>query len=161
MKLYEIPAALRQAFDAIEVDEETGEIFGAQTLDEIEGAAAMKIENAGLYVRELFAEAEAVKAEADRLTKRKKALENRAERIKWMMLPAVQAMGGKVKGELLTVSIGKTKSVELDPDALDLLPFAFVRVKKEVDKRALGDALKAGQEFGCARLIEKQSIRMR
>lgn len=44
MHLYEIPAAIRAAFDEIEVDEETGEILGAASLDEVEGEASSKIE---------------------------------------------------------------------------------------------------------------------
>ena len=161
MRLYEIPFALRNALDQIEVDEETGEIHGTDNLDAIEGEAAQKIENAGLYVRELNAEVAALKVEADRLTDRRRSLEKKAERIKALMLPAVESIGGKVKGSMLTVSIGTTKSVELDENALELLPDDFVRVKREADKTALAAALKAGTDLPGAHLVEKRSIRMR
>lgn len=161
MYLYEIPNQLRCALDAIEVDEETGEILGAHDLDEIEGEARHKIEGAGLYLRELTAEAEAIGEEAARLTQRRRSVEKRIERIKALMLPAVDALGGKVKGSMLTVSIGTTKSVALTENALDLLPDDFVRVKREVDKTAIGAALKAGTEVPGACLVENRSIRMR
>lgn len=161
MKIYEIPSLLRSALDAVEIDEETGEILGAQNLDAIEGEATEKIENSGLYIRELQAEIEALKAESDRLTIRKRSLEKKVERIKSLMLPAVEALGGKVKGLKLTVSIGKTKSVELDDNAIELLPPEFIRTKVEADKTAISKALKEGVELSGARLVEKQSIRMR
>lgn len=161
MKLYEIKGALRAALDRIEVDEETGEILNADALEAVEIESHEKIEGAGLYVRELTAEIAALKVEADRLTERRRSLEKKSERIKALLLPAVDAMGGKVKGSMLTVSIGTTKSVELTENALDLLPDDFVRVKREADKTAIGAALKAGTEVPGAFLVENRSIRMR
>lgn len=161
MKLYEIRGALRSALDCMEVDEETGEVLNADALEAVEIDAHEKIEGAGLYVRELTAEIAAIKVEADRLTERRRSLEKKSERIKALLLPAVDAMGGKVKGSMLTVSIGTTKSVELTENALDLLPDDFVRVKREADKTAIGAALKAGTEVPGACLVENRSIRMR
>lgn len=161
MYLYEIPLALRNALDAIEVDEETGEILGAHDLDEIEGEARHKIECAGLYLRELNAEADALGEEAARLTQRRRSVEKRIERIKAIMMPAVAAMGGKVKGPMLTVSIRNTKSVSLDDNALDVLGADFVRIKREANKTAIAAALKAGQMVPGAHLVETQSILMR
>lgn len=40
MKIYEIPFAIRDALDRIEVDEETGEILNADALREAEAQAA-------------------------------------------------------------------------------------------------------------------------
>lgn len=161
MKLYEIPFAIRSALDSVEVDEDTGEILGASDLDAIEGEAAEKIENSGLYIKEVMSEIDALKSESERLTLRKRYLEKKVERIKALMLPAVDALGGKVKGLKLTVSIGTSKSVELDDNALELLPSEFIRTKVEADKAAIGKALKEGAELPGARLIEKRSIRMR
>lgn len=161
MKLYEIPFAIRSALDSVEVDEDTGEILGASDLDAIEGEAAEKIENSGLYIKEVMSEIDALKSESERLTLRKRYLEKKVERIKALMFPAVDALGGKVKGLKLTVSIGTSKSVELDDNALELLPSEFIRTKVEADKAAIGKALKEGAELPGARLIEKRSIRMR
>lgn len=161
MRLYEIPFALRKELELIEIDEETGEILGANNLDQIEGEAAEKIENTGLYVRELNAEIAALKVEADRLNERRRSLENKSERIKALLLPAVEAMGGKVKGAMLTVSIGTTKSVELDENALNILPDEFVRVKREADKTAIKAAISSGRVIDGARIVENKSIRMR
>lgn len=159
MHLYEIPAAIRAAFDEIEVDEDTGEILGAASLDEVEGEASSKIESAGLYVRELDAEAAALKAEADRLTARRRSLERRVSRIKTLMMPAVVALGGKVKGPRLTVSVATTKAVIIDD--IEAIPDAFCRVKVEADKTALGTLLKAGEVVPGTHIEESLSLRMR
>lgn len=161
MKLYEIPAAIRDALDAFEVDEETGEILNAPDLEALEGEASRKIESACLYVRELAADVAAIKAEADRMTERRRSLEKKAERIKALILPALEAVGGKVKGTMLSASVATTKSVELDEDALNILPEEFVRVKREADKTAIKAALSSGQVIEGARIVENKSIRMR
>ena len=61
MKLYEINDAIRCALDTVQIDEETGEITGAEALHEIEALANDKVEATALYLRESDAEIEAVK----------------------------------------------------------------------------------------------------
>ena len=77
MKIYEIPGALRNLLDRLDADPDTGEVDGdaLAAYAEYQGQAAEKLEGTACYVRELEAEAEAIKAEEDRLAKRRKALE--------------------------------------------------------------------------------------
>ena len=72
--LYEIDAAILAA-----VDQETGEILDTEKLDALQMEREAKLEGVALWVKDLKAEADAVKAEADKLTARKKALENKIE----------------------------------------------------------------------------------
>ena len=122
------------------------------------GQAAEKLEGTACYVRELEAEAEAIKTEEDRLAKRRKALENKAGRLKNYMLPALEAIGGKVKGVMASLRIGKTQSVKVID--LEAIPEAFKRVKTTIDpdKVALKKALKAGEAIPGASLEERQSV---
>ena len=109
-------------------------------------------------MRELKAEADAIKAEEERLAKRRKALENKSERLKNYMMPALEAMGGKVKGVMASVRIGKSQAVTVfEPDAL---PDAFKRVvtKVDPDKVALKKALKAGEDIPGAALEDRHSV---
>ena len=61
MKLYEINYAIREALDTVTIDEETGEITGAEILHAVEAEAHDKVEATALYLRESDAEIEAVK----------------------------------------------------------------------------------------------------
>ena len=156
MKIYEIPSTLRDLLDRLDADPDTGEVDGEAlaAYAEYTTAAAEKLEGTACYCRELKAEAEAIKAEA----KRRKALENKSERLKAYMMPALEAMGGKVKGVMVSLRIGTTQAVKvLD---LEALPEAFRRIKTTIDpdKVALKKALKDGETIPGAALEERQSV---
>lgn len=160
MKLYEIPGALRDLLDRLDADPDTGEVDGdaLAAYAEYQGQAAGKLEGTACYVRELEAEADAIKAEEDRLAKRRKALENKSSRLKTYMMPALEAMGGKVKGVMASVRIGKSQGVTVFD--LDALPDAFKRVKTTLapDKVALKNALKSGEVIPGAALEDRKSV---
>ena len=77
------------------VDPETGEILDTERLDALEMERDRKLEGVALWIKDLNAEAEAVKAEADKLTARKKSLDNRIYGLKQWLLTALD--GGKLK----------------------------------------------------------------
>lgn len=160
MKIYEIPSTLRDLLDRLDADPDTGEVDGdaLAAYAEYNAAAAEKLEGTACYVRELKAEADAIKAEEERLAKHRKALENKSERLKNYMMPALEAMGGKVKGVMASVRIGKSQAVTVFD--LDALPDAFKRVvtKVDPDKVALKKALKAGEDIPGAALEDRQSV---
>ena len=64
------------------IDDETGEILDVEKLDALQMERERKLEGVALWVKDLKAEAAAVKEEADKLTARKKALDfaSRAEK---------------------------------------------------------------------------------
>lgn len=162
MKLYEIPGTIRAALDRIEVDEETGEIINAADLDAVEAEAHEKLESTALYVRELNAEADALKAEIERLTDRRRSLEKRSTFLKCLMLQGLDAMGAtKLKTPMVTISVRTSKAVELDADALDVLPEGFIRIKREADKTAIKAAIERGFCMLGAHLVENRSLTMR
>lgn len=160
MKIYEIPSTLRDLLDRLDADPDTGEVDGdaLAAYAEYNAAAAEKLEGTACYVRELKAEADAIKAEEERLAKRRKALENKSERLKNYMMPALEAMGGKVKGVMASVRIGKSQAVTVFD--LDALPDAFKHVKTTIapDKVALKKALKSGEVIPGAALEDRQSV---
>ena len=160
MKLYEIAPALRFALDDIEVDPETGEILSADELHAVEAEAAEKIEATALYLRELDAEAKAVKEEADRMIARVKSMQKRSDYLKAMLLDALHATG-KVKTGRVTVSIRTTKAVEIAEGAD--LPEAYTTVKTTVspNKVAIKQALLDGVEVPGCHIEERESVQIR
>ncbi|MBP0986458.1 MAG: siphovirus Gp157 family protein, partial [Oscillospiraceae bacterium] len=77
------------------VDVETGEILDTEKLDALQMERETKLEGVALWVKDLKAEAAAVKEEADKLTARKKALDNKIEGLKTWLLYALK--GDKLK----------------------------------------------------------------
>lgn len=158
MNLYEIKAEILRAMDEA-VDLETGEITDTvayAALDALEEAKEEKIENILLWVKNLNAEAAALKAEKQAYADRQSRAERKAESLKRYVEGALA--GEKFKTTRVQVSWRKTTSCEVDDGAEWSLPDEYVKVTTSVDKTALTKALKAGQEFDCARLVQKQSM---
>ena len=160
MKLYEIKEQFREALDKIEFDPETGEITNADALREVEAAAAEKVEATGLYVRELEAEAEALKAEADRMAKRAKSIQKRGDYLKARLLEALHETG-KVKTARVTVSIRKTTAVVVDDNAPLAEEYTTVKTTVTPNKIAIKEVLAAGGEIIGCRLEERESVSIR
>lgn len=159
--LQAIPLAMRDALAGIKVDPETGEITeGLEAFEAIEASATEKIESTALYVKELAADIDAMKAAIDELTKRRSAAAKKADKLKSLLLDAIRATG-KVKTAYVTVSITHRPVVELAEDALDRLPDVFKKVTVEPRKKDIMAALKAGEVIDGATLSQSESVMIR
>lgn len=154
MNLYEIDEQILSL-----VDEETGDIVDIEALEALEMERDTKISNIGCWIKDLKAEAEAIKAEKQSLEKRQKAAENKAEQLKNYLSGYLN--GAKFKDARVAISYRKSESVEVDDNAMDELPARFIKVEKSVMKQALKDAMKGGQTFEGCRLVEKQNLQIR
>ena len=157
--LYEIDQAILEC-----VDLETGEILDGDALTALQMEREQKLEGVALWVKDLKAEAEAVKAEAEKLNARKKALDNKIDGLKAWLL---EALGGeKLKTARCNVYQTHSQKVVIDDEKalVDMLmtsPFGekFLRIKEpEIDKNALKDSMKQGYEYEFAHLEETESV---
>lgn len=155
--LYEIEKALLDF--RFEVDDETGEILNAQELDNLKMEKNQKIENIGLWVKNLNAEAEMVKAEKQNMAEREIRLKKKAESLKGYLAFALQ--GQKFETPRLAISYRKSTSVEITDDSK--LPKEFIKEKIEyaADKTAIKKALQGGTEVAGAKLVEKQNLQLK
>lgn len=148
MKLFEISLEWQEIQEALEAG--AGEMTPALEikLDAMLVAAPEKIEAAACVVKHLEAQAEACKAEVERLSARRQAFENGADQLRMRMLPAVQAVG-KVKTARFSIytTERKTQAFDVKPGvSIAELPDKFVRwMDPQLNKSALKDALKAGE----------------
>lgn len=157
MNLYELNKAIAD-FD-LEIDEETGEVLNADELDQITLARDEKIENIALWVKDLLAEAEAIKAEEHALAKRRKQAENKAD---WLKRYVAQALEGeKFKTPRVAISYRTSEAVEILDE--DLIPEEFLMIKTEYkpDKKAIKDELKVGGEVEGAVLVKRTSLQIK
>ena len=158
MTLYDIDAQIAGL-----IDQETGEIMDFEAFEELQIERETKLENIACWIKNLNADAAALKAEADALNDRRKAIEKKSERLSDYLS---RMLGGqKFSTAKCDVKFRKSKSVEVDPEFLQWCKddleagMEFLRFKEpEVDKAAVKEALKAGQEFSYARLIENISM---
>lgn len=162
MKLYEIPEEYRKVLEGVQVDEETGEILGADALVEFAGDLNETIKNTGLYLFELDSEAQQIDAQIKRLKARKDGMKRRADTLKNLMLDAMTSSGlKKVSDPLVTVYLRKSTATIVDE--MDILPKDLLRVKVETspDLIAIGKKLKAGEVVPGAHLEERQNVNIK
>ena len=158
MTLYEINQAILDLYDSM-VDPETGEVgkgFEWQ-LEKLDIARGEKIENIALWIKDLKAESEAIKMEMRKLQERARVADNKAERLKNYL--AYSLGGEKFSTPRVAISFRNTKAVEIEPEAWRFIPDQYLRTRDpEPDKRAIGEALKAGIAIPGCRLIDNRSM---
>ena len=144
MTLYEINQQIAE-FN-FQIDEETGEILNTMQLDELIMAREDKAENVALFIKNLRAEAEAIKAEEKALASRRKQTERKAESLAEYLQYCLD--GDKLKTPKVSVSYRKSDQVWCDD--INEVPKKFLRIRDpELDKTAIKKAIKAGEETGC------------
>lgn len=142
------------------IEDADGEVTDA--IDYLELELSDKAEAYAAIIRQLTAEAEAFKSLATQYKLREAIRERAVERLKERLAKALEAVGvDKLKTPTCTVYFQSSEAVELDADACDRLPPAFLRMRIEPNKTAIKDALKNGDTFECARLTESRSLRLR
>lgn len=155
MTLYEINEAIMAC-----VDVETGEIIDIDRLNALEMERDRKISNVACWIKDLKAEAEAIKAEKQALDKRQKAAENKAERLKEWLQGILQ--GEKFKDSRCAISYRKSERVDFaDNFNFDTLPDYMKKVTVEPRKTEIKDYLKTGATIEGVELVESSNIQIR
>ena len=159
MNLFDINKALVDAWDAA-LDPETGELDETllAAFEELQMERDAKIENIGCWIKNLAADAEALKSEAKTMTERAKAAERKADSLKRYLTAALD--GEKFTSTRCAISWRRSVSVEIDEAEIPELPEQYIRrkVSVEADKTAIKEALKAGESIEGCRLVERQNI---
>lgn len=153
MTLYELNAGILEC-----VDHETGEIINEKMLEALVMERDQKIENVALWIKNLSAEAEALKAEKLAFEKRQKVAENKVESLKRYLTNALQ--GEKFSTTKVAISFRSSESVNITD--LSLIPEDYLRYKDpEPDKTTIKKMLKDGYEIKGAELVKNQSVQIR
>lgn len=163
MRLFKISHDYRAVLDRVDDAEGVLDDTLEADLDAVQGALEEKVEAVVVVMRELDAEAAALKAEEQRLAMRRKAREANAERLRAYTARCLGMAGTrKIATPLAVVSLRATTSVDV-ACAPESLPEAFRRTKVEVsaDKTAIGAALKAGTEIAGCSLVTRDSLQVR
>lgn len=165
--LFEINEAIENCFVEVEtgdvVDMTTGEIFDEGYLEELFADREQKVKNIVLYIKNLTAEAEAVKQQKMNFARRQARLEKRVESLK-DYLSRNLAAGEKYNAPEFTLGWRKTESVEvsdihlLEADGFD----EYLTYKAPEPKKAdIKKALKAGKTIPGCSLVASNKIQIK
>ena len=153
MRLYEINEEIMQC-----VDFETGEVIDEGKLNDLQMLREEKIENIGLWIKDLKAEAKAIAEEVKALNARKKAAENKAESLKQYL--AMVLDGEKFKTARCAISYRSSDSVDVYDWAL--LDAKYLKPQNPVpDKVLLKKDLQSGLEIAGAQLVHSNNIQIK
>ena len=165
MTLYELTNDYMELLQMAE-DPDIDEQAFLDTLEGIEGALEDKADNYAKIMRMLETDAKGIKAEEERLAKRRKTIEGNVSRMKSALQYAMESTG-KVKFKTTLFSFGiqnNPASVVMDEQDIENIPERFLKYKDpEIDRKAIKDAIKAGDQdaMDIAHLEQSQSLRIR
>ena len=159
MTLYEIDNAIREVLESA-ADPETGELVDEELLEQYDKLIMdrdQKVENVGLFIKNLEADAKAIREEEKALADRRRAAENKAEHLRNYLQFCLG--GQKFSTPRLAVSFRKSKKLQFDEAHLYDIPDDYLRYKEpELDKNRITEALKAGEDIPGCSLVENVSM---
>jgi hypothetical protein len=162
--LYEIARDYRVAAEKLadlDLDEQTL----ADTLESLSGDLEAKATNTAFVVRNIEATAAAIKEAEAKMAERRKALENRAARIRDYLLANMVITGiGKIESPYFKLTVrDNPPAVEIYEPAL--IPAEFMRQPEPPppapDKKAIAAAMKDKQEVPGCRLTTGKRLEIR
>jgi hypothetical protein len=162
MNVFEINNALSQVWEMV-LDEDADLDVLEDTIQALEVARDEKAEGMAKLIRYLDSQADVIKAEEKRLADRRKALENRKDRVKQLLEMQFQLWGtDKIKTATMTVSMqNNPPSVQIADE--NLVPDEFVTIEtiRKIDKKSLLQRLKDGETFDGISIHQGRSLRIR
>lgn len=166
--LYELDSKIAElletGFEMSCIDAETGEIDETQLaiyLEQLQLDRKTKIDNIAVFVKNLEAEADAIKAEEKRLKERREAKERKAERLKNYIKTSMMLQGEtKFESARVSMALRNSKAVVVDESKLESVYF-INKIVQSVDKKAIKAALEAGILVEGAMLEERKNLQIK
>lgn len=159
MNLYQLNASYLEAVSVMEAsdfDEETVK----DTLDGMEYELEEKLKSCAFYIKNSESDIQGLEDEIDRLTKTKRSLENRCDRIKGYMLSSMLDSGVEVKDPVMPVKLANC------PPSIDVtdekeIPGNYFRIAAPaLDKRKLLEDAKEGDIPGVKLVTDKKRLKI-
>lgn len=158
MTLYELTTAAAQLYELLS----SGEI-DEQTLNDTLAALGSeeKLESYCKVIRQLEADAEALKAEKDRIYKKQQATENSIARMKSVIAEFLKSHDAKKStAGIFTVSLSESKAVNITDE--NKVPARFlVEQPPKIDKSAIRAELMAGGDVEGCELKINEGVRIK
>lgn len=164
MTLYELTSEYLDLLAMLE-DPDVDEDLINDTLEGIDGELEAKADGYARVMRQMDADAKAIKAEEERLANRRKSMENRSAALKSRLQQMMEITGKvKFKTELFSFGIQKNPAaVVIDEQYIENIPECYLIIQEpKIDKQKIKEDLKAGLDLeGIAHLEQTESLRIR
>lgn len=164
MTLYQITNDYMQLMQMME-DPEMDPQTLSDTMEGIEGELEVKAESYAKVMKNLEADVVGIKAEIDRLSERKKTIENNIKKMKETLQFAMETTGKtKFKTELFSFGIRKNApAVVMDEPYIENVPERFLKYSDPtINRSAIKEAIQKGEDLeGLAHLEQSTSLSIR
>jgi len=145
----------------LELDDQTFK----DTLEGLTGDFELKVTNVSMYVRNIEASVEAIREAEKQMSNRRKAMENKINRLKQYLKDNMIRTGiTKVDCPYFQLSLRNNPETvevinldEITPEYFDIPPLPA----PVLNKKAVKDAIKSGIEINGAKLIQNQSLQIK
>lgn len=160
MTLYEITDDILKLLTYAEDPDVDDQAF-RDTMESLTLELEDKADGYAKAIRTLKGEVEAIKAEIDRLTKRKTAIENHIAAMNDNLEQSMIATGKeKFKTDLFSFNI-QNNPVSVVIDDPDNIPDEFYKIEMKVSKAFIKEAIETGRDVPFAHLEQTRSLRIR
>lgn len=164
MTIYEITSDYLQLMQMME-DPDLDPKTLADTMEGIEGELEDKADNYARVMKNMEADLNGIKAEIDRLSTRKKTIENNIKRMKEALQFSMETTGKtKFKTELFSFGIRKNApAVVMDEPYIENVPERFLKYSDPtINRTAIKEAIQNGEDLeGLAHLEQSSSLSIR
>lgn len=164
MRLYDIAKNIEDVIElGMVVDKETGEIlFDSSHFEGLVISFNDKLESCGIYIKNLRAEIEAIKAEENGLRDRRKSIERKAANMEEYVLSCLTITEtNRFSTPKVALSTRKSSQVIITNDRLISDEYIKVKEEKTVDKTAIKNAIKSGVDVQGAAIQENINLVIR
>ena len=167
MKLYEYAAEFAELFDSLDdMDGEDMEQAWFDTLESIEAEFDDKAENVIAFIKELNAQAAALKEQEKAFAERRRAKEHHAERLKKYLLGCMNTVGRKkIDRPMGCATVRNNAESPRFADEEKFIMWAIANAddlltypKPKISKTAVKDYIRAGNEIPGVTLERSQSV---
>jgi hypothetical protein len=158
--LYQLVAEYRTAAERLsDLDLDAQTI--ADTLESLTGDLEVKAQNVAFMCRNLEVTSAAIKAHEAEQKARREAIDARADALRSYLQRCMEAAGiDKIEGPGVAIGFRKSSAVVINEPGL--IPAEFMRQPEPQaptpDKKAIGDALKAGAEVPGAHIEHRRNL---
>jgi riboflavin biosynthesis pyrimidine reductase len=158
-KLYELSSQYNQIFYTMTEESDFNQL--EETLAAIEEEFEVKAENIAKLIKSLDGDAKAYKEEVDRLSSRKKTIENHQDRLKAYLESNMTALGkDKIKGNVFTIAM-QNNPPRAVVDSEGDIPECYKVTEIHIVKSDILRDLKQGKEIPGAHIEQSVSLRIR
>lgn len=166
--IYNISSDLKKIYEDLDngngIDLETGEIKPEimQQLSISRNELETKAVDYGYVIKAFDDEIDIIDREIERLEERKAYVKKNKERMKTIVGSAMEEFGiNKIKSETLQLSFRKSESVEVFDESLVDDKFKKIKTEISLDKTAIKNAIKNGEDVQGAKIVEKNNLQIK